>query len=151
MAHVEQRHRLTGSTPSRGFTLVELMIVVAIIAILGAISVPLYNNYITTTQGGTTRANAEALRLSLEDYFLDHQTYVAGNWIPDGAKTLESGALGWHPDGDQSAYNYNVVAGPTRNIATSYVITVTNRTNTSIVTTCTRNQTTGTFDCTTSD
>ena len=148
MVHVEQEYRHTGCRSQRGFTLVEMMIVVAIIAILGAISIPLYNNYIETAQGGATRANVEALRLALEDHFLDNATYVEGEWIPSGANTLETGPLGWHPDGDESNYNYRVTAGPT-GIATSYVISVTNRTNTSIATTCTRNQRAGTFDCVT--
>ncbi len=149
MAHVEQRQRQTGYKPQQGFTLVEMMIVVAIIAILSAISIPLYNNYITTTQGASARGNVEALRLALEDHFLDNRTYVAGEWIPGGSVTLQTGVLGWRPDGDEDNYDYRVVAGPT-GIGTSYVLTVTNRNNTSIVTTCTRDQAAGSFDCDTS-
>jgi len=149
MTHIDERNEAAAIYQSAGYSLVELMVVVAIIALIGAISIPMYKGYVSTSQGAATRQNAEPLHLALEDYFLDNSTYAEGDWIPDGAQTLESGALGWHPDGDQSGYNYSVVAGPTGTIASSYVLTVTNRSNTSIVTTCTRNQTTGTFNCVT--
>lgn len=51
----------------KGFTLIELMIVVAIIAILAAIAIPQYQNYVARSQLARAVGESGALRTAVED------------------------------------------------------------------------------------
>ena len=53
---------------SQGFTLIELMIVVAIIGILAAIAVPQYQNYVARTQTSESIVMMDAAKIMIEDY-----------------------------------------------------------------------------------
>ena len=55
----------------KGFTLIELMIVVAIIGILAAIAIPQYQNYIARSQVSRVMAETGALRTAVETCLLE--------------------------------------------------------------------------------
>ncbi len=65
-----------------GFTLIELMVTVAIMGILAAIAVPMYSDYVTRGRiiDGTSKMGD--IRTQMEKYFMDNRTYVngAGVW-----------------------------------------------------------------------
>jgi type IV pilus assembly protein PilA len=56
-------------TMQKGFTLIELMIVVAIIAILAAIAIPAYQNYLVRTQVSEGSSLADAGKTGVAEYF----------------------------------------------------------------------------------
>lgn len=97
----------------RGFTLIELMVVVAIAAILAGVAVPFYRNHVIKNN----RAAAESFMLNIankqEQYRLDARTYTL-NW--------QAGGLGLsYPQGVN--LNYTVTIPNATN--TTYTITAT--------------------------
>jgi type IV pilus assembly protein PilA len=61
-------------TLQKGFTLIELMIVVAIIGILAAIAIPQYQDYIAKTQASRVYGEANSVRTTVELCILEGRT-----------------------------------------------------------------------------
>ena len=59
-----------------GFTLIELMIVVAIIGVLSMIAYPSYQEYVLRGKLAEATAGLAELRVKAEQYFADRRTYV---------------------------------------------------------------------------
>ena len=60
---------------ARGFTLIELMVVVAIVAILATIALPAYNDYVRRSKIQEASATLLAMRVQMEQFFQDNLQY----------------------------------------------------------------------------
>ena len=65
-------HNFKAIKPAQGYTLVELMITAAVIAMLAAIAIPSYNGYIDTTKHAATLSNAELLVPFVDNYYYEN-------------------------------------------------------------------------------
>ena len=79
----KQESRTAREALRQGFTLIEILVVVAIIGMLGAVAVPAYINYLADARIETTRA----LIKSVEDALVTYNTKNSGKY-PDSLEAL---------------------------------------------------------------
>lgn len=102
-----------------GFTLIELMIVVAIIGILAAIAIPNFLRFQLKAKSSEGKTNLAAIRTAEESYFAEYGSYVSADPSPvavgdnnktdyaDAVATKGFDIVGWEPEG-QVYFNYSV-------------------------------------------
>lgn len=112
------RPRICGLHCTAGFTLVELMIVVAIVAILAAVAMPSYDRYVKKSRARGASADLVALSLTLENRFQKSLNYpVHTNQNPVGHADFSA----WSP-AQGSSFTYAVTS-----TAKTYSLTATAR------------------------
>lgn len=82
MSRLESRPASVAACPlplrrARGFTLIELMITVAVVAILAAIAIPAYQQYVMKSRRTAAKTAILELASREERYYTTHNTYSA--------------------------------------------------------------------------
>ena len=82
-----------------GFTLVELMIAVAIAAILGSLAMTAYNGYVSSSRESALLQTLQSVKLVQEDRRLRLGEYVEGAYDPTNPSVSGglASTLGWNP------------------------------------------------------
>lgn len=97
----------TSAAQSAGFTLIEVMIVVAIVAILGSVALPSYSDYVTRGRIPEATSQLAAKRVQMEQFFQDNGTYAGAP--PCTAETLKSFAFSCSVVGTATAFTLQAV------------------------------------------
>jgi len=107
-----------------GFTLIELMIVVAIIGILATVAVPSFVRYQNRARRAESFANLGALAKSQKSYFAEYGIFVGAEMVPSVTTGVNPGpvqrdsapiaaefaSVGWFPEGNVF-YDYDTNTG----------------------------------------
>ncbi len=83
--------RLGRTCAAHGFTLIEVMVTVAIVAILAAVALPSYRDYVTRGQLTDAVHGLATMRAQMERHFQDNRTYATvGTFVTPCADTVVS-------------------------------------------------------------
>ena len=109
---------------TRGFTLIELVIVVAIAGILAVVALPSYNRYVVKASRQAAQTDLLQMAALQEKIYLNSSSYsITANIITDAYTGLAAGGLGWPAQSKDGKYNYTCLAASC--VASSFTLTAT--------------------------
>lgn len=100
--------RKIASTHERGFTLLEMMIVIAIVLILATIGAGRYEQAVVRARESTLRSDLQTMRKSIQDYTQDKEAgpqslddLVSAGYLREVPKDPMTQAKDWQTDNDE--------------------------------------------------
>jgi type IV pilus assembly protein PilE len=122
MNHASKSPAISARPRAAGFTLIELMITVAIVGILAAVALPSYKNYVRRGQQPEAFNALSDYRTKMEQYYQDNRNYgsticannsTANTWntfAPSGAKYFSYACVPVTAAGDTTPQSYTITA-----------------------------------------
>ena len=108
----------------KGMTLIEIMVSVAIIAIIGGLAIPAYTDYVRTGKAQVCLDEAKNIMLAEEEFFnipANGNTYFIGNLTTGNLGTLPAASTGLYRPSARATDNCNYTVALS---ATGYDLTI---------------------------
>lgn len=104
-----------------GFTLIELMVAVAIVGILASIALPSYQTYIAKQRASAGQTDLVALSMNLETYLQNNTQYPAA---ASGMAAIQATLPGWGPV-QKADFSYAITSVDNAAVPPAYVVQAT--------------------------
>lgn len=98
---------LPGQRECRGFSLVELLMVIAILGLLAAIIIPTLNSYVQSTRNKTCAADIRTIDKAIAAYMIENNSLP-----PDGLPGLIAIGMGNQQDPWKRSYEFHIIVPP---------------------------------------
>jgi type IV pilus assembly protein PilE len=110
--------------PIRGFSLVEMMVTISILAIFARLAIPAYSSYVLRGKVSQAFAQLSSLAIGLQQVYQDNRSYSGGTTNASGCLTSGPGAA---PSTNTGDFSYSCTLG-----TTTFTITATGKSGTTV-------------------
>lgn len=99
---------------NKGFSLIELLIAVAILGVVTAIAIPTYTDYISTAKANSAKQLLRTIYLSQQEYFTENNSYYStGATCGDAASSINTNLFAGKNVIDDDNYTYCITQSTT--------------------------------------